>query len=127
MRLSIAAGCALVTAAALPPRLWKAQLQRLGLLALLLFVLTALASGEPNLFYACYYSSKPHLPPCQVIYSSLSQIAGGPYLINSCTMLPSVIDLQTESLQGCSSAIHLLGFKTCWELLLPRKATDMSF
>ena len=46
MRLSIAAGCAVVTAAALPPRLWKAQLGRLALLALLLFVFTAIGSGE---------------------------------------------------------------------------------
>ena len=45
MRLGIAAGCAVVTAAALPPRLWKAQLRRLGLLALLLFVFTAVGSG----------------------------------------------------------------------------------
>lgn len=50
MRLSIAAGCALVTAAALPPRLWRAQLRRLGFLALLLFVLTALASGQLVLY-----------------------------------------------------------------------------
>lgn len=49
MRLSIAAGCALITVAALPPRLWKAQLRRLGLLALLLFLLTALASGLVSL------------------------------------------------------------------------------
>ena len=45
MRLSIAAGCALLTAIALPPRLWKPQLRRLGLLALLLFVFTAIGSG----------------------------------------------------------------------------------
>ncbi|KAL0050131.1 hypothetical protein WJX82_004900 [Trebouxia sp. C0006] len=48
MRLSIAAGCALLTAIALPPRLWKPQLRRLGLLALLLFVFTAIGSdGVP--------------------------------------------------------------------------------
>lgn len=46
MRLGIAAGCAIVTAVALPPRLWKAQLRRLGLLALLLFVVTAIGSGQ---------------------------------------------------------------------------------
>lgn len=45
MRLSIAVGCALLTALALPPRLWKPQLRRLGLLALLLFVFTAIGSG----------------------------------------------------------------------------------
>lgn len=75
MRLSIAAGCALVTAAALPPRLWKAQLQRLGLLALLLFVLTALASGE--LSYRCYNSFNLYLPSYPVTYSSSTKIAGG--------------------------------------------------
>lgn len=48
MRLGIATGCALLTAAALPSRLWKPQLRRLGLLALLLFVLTAIGSdGVP--------------------------------------------------------------------------------
>ncbi|DBA85437.1 TPA: hypothetical protein ACH3X2_006113 [Trebouxia sp. C0005] len=48
MRLSIAAGCALLTAVALPPRLWKPQLRRLGLLGLLLFVFTAIGSdGVP--------------------------------------------------------------------------------
>ena len=46
MRLGIATGCALLTAAALPSRLWKPQLRRLGLLALLLFVLTAIGSGQ---------------------------------------------------------------------------------
>lgn len=45
MRLSIAAGCALLTAVALPPRLWKPQLRRLGLLGLLLFVFTTIGSG----------------------------------------------------------------------------------
>ena len=77
MRLSIAAGCALVTAAALPPRLWKAQLRRLGLLALLLFVLTALASGEALSFVWMLYSANPYLPPCHVKYSSSSKVIAG--------------------------------------------------
>lgn len=68
MRLSIAAGCALLTAAALPPRLWRAQLRRLGFLALLLFVLTALASGQPVLFCtdAKFFQATQTPMPCQI-------------------------------------------------------------
>ncbi|KAK9816700.1 hypothetical protein WJX72_003857 [[Myrmecia] bisecta] len=48
MRLAIAVTCALLSMATLPRRLWKAQLARLGLLALLIFVFTATGSdGVP--------------------------------------------------------------------------------
>lgn len=43
-----APGCAALTMLALPPRLWRAQLTRLGLLSLAVFVLTAIgADGVP--------------------------------------------------------------------------------
>ena len=45
MRLAIGAACAVLTVAALPARLWKPQLRRLGLLALFLFVFSAIGSG----------------------------------------------------------------------------------
>lgn len=44
--LLIAGGVVLVTVLALPPRLWKPQLKRLGLLALFLFVSTAVFAGD---------------------------------------------------------------------------------
>ena len=43
---AIAGGVALLTVTSLPPRLWTAQLKRLGLLALFLFVTTALLAGH---------------------------------------------------------------------------------
>lgn len=45
MRLAIGAACAVLTVAALPARLWRPQLRRLGLLALFLFVFSAIGSG----------------------------------------------------------------------------------
>ena len=42
----IAGGIALLSVLALPPRLWRPQLKRLGLLALLLFVTTAIFAGQ---------------------------------------------------------------------------------
>ena len=44
--LAIAAGIALLTVIALPPRLWTAQLKRLGILCLFLFVSAAIFSGR---------------------------------------------------------------------------------
>ena len=46
---AIAGGVALLTIIALPPRLWKAQLKRLGLLALFLFVTTAIFAGRDTI------------------------------------------------------------------------------
>lgn len=42
----IAGGVCLVSIIALPPRLWTAQLKRLGLLCLFLFITTAIFAGE---------------------------------------------------------------------------------
>ena len=42
----VAGGVVLLTVISLPPRLWRAQLKRLGLLALFLYVTTALFAGE---------------------------------------------------------------------------------
>lgn len=45
MRFGIAAGCAGLTLAALPARLWKPQLRRLGLFALIIFASAAIGTG----------------------------------------------------------------------------------
>lgn len=58
MRLSIGAAVALLTVAALPARLWKPQLKRLGLLALIFFCFTAIGSG---MFYTQRSLSNVHL------------------------------------------------------------------
>ena len=42
----IAGGILVLTVVSLPPRLWKAQIKRLGLLALFLYVTTALFAGQ---------------------------------------------------------------------------------
>lgn len=50
----VAGGVVLLTIISLPPRLWKAQLKRLGLLALFLYVTTALFAGEtPHSGHIC--------------------------------------------------------------------------
>ena len=47
-RLTIALSVAALTAFALPSNLWRPQLKRLGTLALLIFVFTALGAGFPS-------------------------------------------------------------------------------
>ena len=44
--LAIAGGVTLVTVLALPRRLWKAQLMRLGMLSAFLFISTAIFAGK---------------------------------------------------------------------------------
>lgn len=57
VRVAVAAGIAAVTAANLPPRLWRSQLARLAALCGLIFVLTALgADGVPPVL-------QPRAPP----------------------------------------------------------------
>ena len=53
-RLMLTAGLAGLTAAALPARLWRPQLTRLGTLALVLFTFTAIGAGDIG----------AHVPPC---------------------------------------------------------------
>lgn len=43
---AIAGAIALLSIIALPPRLWTAQLKRLGLLCIFLFITTAIFAGE---------------------------------------------------------------------------------
>ena len=45
-RLIIALSIAVLTALALPQKLWRPQLKRLGTLALLIFVFTAIGAGK---------------------------------------------------------------------------------
>ena len=47
-RLTIALSVAALTALALPSNLWRPQLKRLGTLALLIFIFTALGAGNPS-------------------------------------------------------------------------------
>ena len=52
--LHIVPGCAVLTMLALPPRLWRAQLARLGLLTAVMFALTAIgADGVPPVTQVC--------------------------------------------------------------------------
>ena len=46
-RIMLAAATAALSAAALPPGLWRPQLRRLGGLAVLLFFFTAIGAGTP--------------------------------------------------------------------------------
>lgn len=59
LKLGITAGCALLTMAALPSRLWKPQLKRLVLLGLFIFFMTAISSGSVELLLLF----PPSMPP----------------------------------------------------------------
>ena len=75
MRFSIATGCAGLTAAALPARLWKPQLRRLGLFALFIFASAAISAGAATSFSHLLEKLKLQTRVCFATSASQADVA----------------------------------------------------